>query len=352
MLPKLAGCALLVCGAVSAASAQPVTLKGEAWFYGDNTEFANPFREGETLLGVYGRLFLDARLGDRASLRAGIFANQRFGGESSFELVRPVLSLTIGHERNRLIFGTLFGMRGDEGSGPDRNTLHGLLPPLQVETVSFARAQEAGLQWLVATPRVRHDAWINWQKLNTRQHREVFDVGLVSRVTLVGPARLAGQLHVVHHGGQLANSGPVSDSLAYAIGLVVEGRAGRFDRVTAEAYGLGSHDTPDRERAAQVNGAGLFLRAAAERSGWRGHIIIWRACDFLKEEGDPNYQSLRRDGTRFRPVRDYAEIGATRTFQVEERVVLEASVRGHRTEDNYEYSYRLLGHVRFDVLLP
>ena len=33
------------------------------------------------------------------------------------------------------------------GIGPDRTSLHGLLPPLQVETLAFLRPYEAGVQW-------------------------------------------------------------------------------------------------------------------------------------------------------------------------------------------------------------
>ena len=39
--------------------AEPVTVKLQSVFYGDNTEFlSNPHRDGETLLGVHNKLSL------------------------------------------------------------------------------------------------------------------------------------------------------------------------------------------------------------------------------------------------------------------------------------------------------
>jgi len=87
---------------------------------------------------------------------------------------------------------------------------------------------------------------------------------------------------------------------------------------------------------------GTFLRAAAEKSGWRAHALIWRGDDFLTREGDPNYQSIRLDGTPYRSLRDYAEAGVTRTFALAKDSWLGASIRGHRAANHYEYSFRIL----------
>ncbi len=89
----------------------------------------------------------------------------------------------------------------------------------------------------------------------------------------------------------------------------------------------------------------MFSRAAIERDKWRGHLIVWRGNDYIKEEGDPNYGGLRRDGTRFRKVRDYAEAGVTRVGAPVPGVLLEGSARLHRVESHYEYSFRIVGRV-------
>lgn len=70
----LAGCLLLT----RAAAAQDVdySLDATATFYGDNTEFFNPFRKGETTLGAHLLVFGEARTSDRLPIRVGAFGNQ------------------------------------------------------------------------------------------------------------------------------------------------------------------------------------------------------------------------------------------------------------------------------------
>ena len=80
-------------------------------FYGDNTEFRNPFREGETIFGAALRVAGVVDLNDRVRLSIGAFGNQRFGSDTSFEQVRPVLSLTVRGKRSSFIFGTMAAAR-------------------------------------------------------------------------------------------------------------------------------------------------------------------------------------------------------------------------------------------------
>jgi hypothetical protein len=323
-----------------------VSLRTDVLLYGDNTEFRNPFREGETILGAAVRAGVDLELNSRVTLTLGVFGNQRFGGESAFELVRPVIALAIRGARSSFVFGTLPARRADAPPGPDRMGPHALLPALQKETLAFDRAFEPGLQWTFSGPRLRHDAWIEWQRLNTAEHRERFDAGVNAELHAGAAVALPFQLHVVHQGGQLFASGPVADSVAAAAGVRLT--RGVFDAVRAsvEAYGVLSRYVPDRAMPGRSrDGTAFFGRAALERKGWRTHLIIWRGRNFLKEEGDANYLSLRRDGTRHRGTRDYAELGASRRFELAPSASLDVSARLHRVERYYEYSYRVTSTI-------
>ena len=317
--------------------------------YGDNTEFRNPFREGETIFGAAIRPTLEVAVNSRVSVSLGALGNQRFGGDEAFELVRPVVSVTFRGTHSAFLIGTLPVREFAAPEGPDRSGPHGLLPPLQKETLTFERPYEAGLQWTVSTSPWRHSAWINWQRLNTAEHRERFDSGLSAEWTASRWLTLPLQLHVVHEGGQLFASGPVADSLAAAVGGRVLARPWTPGELSIEIYGLASHYVPDREETRRTrNGAGFFGRIAATRYRWRGHLLFWRGDDFLKDEGDPNYLSVRRNGSRYRGVRDYAEAGLARAFVPARGVTFEASARLHRVEDHYEYSYRLLCTTRLE----
>ena len=151
------------------------------------------------------------------------------------------------------------------------------------------------------------------------------------------------QLHVVHEGGQLFNTGPVADSAAGAAGIAFSGRTACAGTISLELFAAGSRTVPDRQRPDQSRtGKAFFGRAAAERDGWRAHIVFWRGQAFIKDEGDPNYQSIRLNGSRYGGTRDYAEAGVARRMKLAPGAVIEVSGRLHRTERHYEYSYRVL----------
>ena len=333
------------------AAQTPISLHVDSVFYADNTEFANLFRPGETILGSSQRIFVEIEPSDRAKLQLGLYAIERAGSHSPVDRGLPIVSLRLGSPRQLFILGTL-RPPGEhrEGFGPDRTTLHGLLPPLGLETRWFTHAYEAGAQWLTRTERVAHDVWFDYQKLNTPEHREQFDAGAVGRVTIAGPFALGYQVHVVHHGGEQFASGPVADSFGYGPGLIVERRVAGLDSASLEAFGLLAYDRPDRAAPLRtVEGKGMFVRAAAEKRRWRGHLIVWRGDDFNHEDGDPNYLSKDRRGARYGGTRDYSELGLAKLFRPAPAVDLEGSVRLHRVEANFGYSYRLLAVVHLTL---
>jgi hypothetical protein len=334
---------------VTLGAQEHLTLRADVMVYGDNTEFRNPFREGETIFGAAVRPALDVALNRRVTVTLGAQTNQRFGSDDAFELVRPVVAVAFHSPRSTFLIGTLPAPRAAFPDGPDRSSPHGLLPPLQRETLTFERPYEAGMQWTVNASRLRHEAWINWQRLNTASHRERFDAGLSGEIPAAAGFALPFQLHVVHEGGQLFSAGPVADSMGAAAGVSVSRKVAQLDVASLEAYALVSHHVPDREVPQRTrNGAGFFGRAAAVKQGWRAHLIVWRGNDFIKDEGDSNYLSVRRNGSRYRGVRDYAEAGLTRSFRAADDVVFEASGRVHRVEHQYEYSYRVLCVARLN----
>lgn len=318
-------------------------MAADVVLYGDNTEFRNPYREGETLFGTTVRVAGNIELNPRVRLELGAHGHVRFGSADAFESARPVIALEVGGPRSRFLFGTLPPARIAVEPGPDRTGPHGLLPPLQQETLAFERPFEAGMLWRHDDERVAHEAWVNWQRLNTSEHRERFDVGIAGRLRPRRAIALPFQFHIVHEGGQLHASGPVSDSYAGGTGVAWTFDAGRAGRASIEALGLLSRHVPDREASDRSrSGAALFTRAAVEGRALRAHLIVWRGNDFIKSEGDGNYLNMRRDGRRYGGIRDYSELGLTRTFRPDPRVRLEASARLHRVERHYEYSYRIV----------
>jgi hypothetical protein len=330
----------------AAAAQEHLTIRADLLFYGDNTEFHNPFREGETIFGAALRLEADVDLNDRVRVAIGGFGNQRFGSERSFDLARPILALIVSGRRSEFVFGTFPVRRRPPPNGPDRDGLHGLLPPVQRETLAFERPYEAGLEWRFDGPLLSHDVWVVWQRLNTPEHRERLDGGLTAALRSAKPISFPVQLHITHEGGQLYPSGPVADSVAAAAGAKVAGSIRSSLLSSLELFGLVSRYVPDRSRPElSRDGVAFFARAAAVRGGWRAHIIAWRGRNYIKDEGDTNYQSLLLDGGRYHGTRDYAEAGLSRHFQLAPGAGLDVSGRFHRIERYYEYSYRVTSTV-------
>ncbi len=337
------------------AAQERIAFNVDMTFYGDNTEFFNPWREGETLLGAESRLFLDVELNEFVTLRGGVFGDHRFGDDTNFEIVRPVLALHLQNDEARFVIGSIESGTQEVGLGPDRQGPHGLLPPLQRESLAFSRPDEAGLQLTVTKPRFRQETWINWQQLNTALSRETFDAGLNGRLRVPAPRPVwfSYQYHIVHQGGQLFDSGPVGDSWSGGPGFVVELPRGPFDAQTAEIHGLVARDVPNRAALDQTDtgfGFGLFTRYAVEKSGWRAHLIGWRARDFIKGEGDENYGSLREDGG-LTSLRHYFETGLSRTYRPAPEMGIEFAARLHRVDTLHDYSFRILAKLDFDIPL-
>jgi hypothetical protein len=349
-IPVLVLVGLLASSAPAAAQRQAV--EADVLFYGDNAELTNPFRDGRTIFGAAGRVWLDMALSDAASLKVGIFGLGRFGAHEFLEHAEPALALVLSRGASKLVFGSLETAQTRHGiAGPDEDTLHGLLPPLQEETLTFTRGQEMGLQWIVASRRLDHDTWINWQRLNTREARERFDAGYRGRIALMPALRLHAQWHVVHEGGEQFGVGPVRDSQGAAIGVQWTRPSGRT-RPSLESHLVVTDDVPDRERQEMHEvGVGLFTRGALTRGAWRAHVIVWRGRDTRKEEGDPHYLLQHDDGTRMRGVRDYAEAGLTRHFHPAPGIHVLAAARFHRVEASYDYSFRIAArvHVRLGL---
>ncbi len=328
-----------------------VTLLTNTTFYADNSEFFNPFRDGETVFGNAVTFAVDVDLTKQVTFRGGIFMNHRYGSENYAEQWRPVFRIDLHSNTQRFIIGTLDTFDQAEGVGLVRAGPHDLLPPLQRETLAFTRPYEAGAQWIIDTPQIRQDAWINWQRLNTLMYRERFDTGVTGRLPFDTsiPIAVAYQFHLVHEGGQQFHTGPVRDSWAFGPGIIIEPRISFLDRTTIEGYALFSRNVPDRTYLEDSDyGHGIFTRFSGEKNGWRGHLIIWGAYDWIKDEGDQNYGSLRQDGTRFLSTRHYGEIGLAKIFHPAEGVEVESSARVHRIEKDYDYSYRIIARVGFD----
>src|SRR5205823_13497442 len=100
----------------------------------------------------------------------------RYGGPHFLDQVKPILSMRWRADQtpNRDAIGVLGTLITERR--------HGLLEPLQATTLELTRPVEYGAQWLERGRWLSADLFLNWQRLLTRQEREVFDAGGVATV--------------------------------------------------------------------------------------------------------------------------------------------------------------------------
>ena len=113
----VAGAAAALVVTDPALAQERVAIRTEALFYGDNTEFSHPFRDGNTLLGTAATVAADVYFNANVTFSGGFFLNHRFGSEQFAETWRPVFRLTLQSEHQRFVFGTLETFEPRDGFG-------------------------------------------------------------------------------------------------------------------------------------------------------------------------------------------------------------------------------------------
>jgi len=225
---------------------------------------------------------------------------------------------------------------------------HVLLPALYDQTLIYERPTEHGLESYGGSRR-RADGsrlfdgriWINWQKLNTAEHREKFNVGSMATLHF-GALELEGQLHFVHRGGQLYNAGPVTDNPAFILGGIWEIPlpVGRLPRAGLAARRYWSKNVADRETPGTTEtGSGSELLAFIDLWGWRIQVAGWFGSDFFAEDGQPFYRADRL--TRLSVRKDWRPL---------DRLIIRAGLDVYDLHGSHPYDLFLT--VDFGALFP
>jgi hypothetical protein len=335
------------------ASAQAFTWKSGATFYGDNTEFFNPYRVGETILGAQMETYFSADLGPRTEVILGVYGDHRSGRSDFFDEMKPLLGFQYHTETSLGVLGTLV-----------TENRHGYLEPLEVTTLEFTRPVEYGLQWREDHRSVGGEMFVDWQHLNTRESREIFDYGLLLHVRPRPYFSFEFQGHGLHHGGQLYSAGvPVTNNQAAAFGVRLTGRLRLLGASSLGVFRLVSHGhiDPTADPSHPDHGYGTYVRGSMSPRGWLEIFTIqWWGRDFLSEEGDNSYNSRGAHPEYYKSSRHYEEYGLAKRLTIESGVTFDAEFRFHKFDDrpsialghsDWEYSYRLVLRAPFEVRL-
>jgi hypothetical protein len=351
-LPVLSMATILLVAAAPPAHAQDLTWKNGLTFYLDNTEFFNPYRTGETLLGGQVLSYLSAALGPRTEVVAGFHGNHESGDTRFLSPFKPILGFRYRTDHSLGALGTL--VTEDQ---------HGYLEPLEGRLLEITRPVEYGVQWREQHVAGGGEVFLNWQRLNTSRGREVFDYGLLLHADPTRWLRLEMQGHGLHHGGQLYSAGePVANNQALALGGQLRATLPLMGATSLRVFQLLSHGDIDSLRPGRPDhGHGTYIRAAFTPGNWVELFAIqWWGRDFVSNEGDGNYNSQGSDLAYYQSYRKYMEIGLARVTPIESGLTLDTELRFHRIDDRrsiaigtspWEYSYRLMVRAPFSMRL-
>jgi len=338
--PALAAFALVAFAATaSAADIGDIRWTNDFRFYGDDTEFGGPYRDGQTILGGQLLSYFEIPVGERVTILAGGYADVRSGGDDDPNDSEPILSFRYKTgERSKFILGTL-----------ETENRHGLIDPIEISTLELTRPVESGLQYLAAGDDWSLDGFINWQRENTPEHREAFDYGFVGLWGLGAGFGAEAQVHGFHVGGQLYSAGEeVYNNAVFAPGLRWERKLPFVGDSRVRAMYLLSKTTEDDTHPDRpTEGDAVWLELSVrpwERT--RLFAVLWQGTDFYAAEGDPNYGSQGTDPEYYQSDRDYKELGAEVTFPIEEKLKFTAEGRLHWIDDrSTEFSVRIYARV-------
>jgi hypothetical protein len=336
----IAALAFIACATTAAAAdIGDIRWANDFRFYGDNTEFGGPYRDGETILGGQLLSFFEVPVGERITILAGGYVDVRSGDDDDTSDSEPILSFRYRTgERSKFILGTL-----------ETERRHGLIDPIQVSTLELTRPVEAGMQYLAAGDAWSIDGFINWQRLNTSEQREAFDYGFVGDWDLGAGFGAEAQIHGYHVGGQLYElEEEVYNNVVFAPGVRWKRELPVVGESRVRAMYLLSRTTeddahPDRPE----DGDGVWLELSVQPwESTRLFGVAWQGEDFYAAEGDPNYGSPGTDPDYYEPERDYRELGVAVSFPVEEKLTFTAEGRLHWIDDrSTEFSVRVYARV-------
>jgi hypothetical protein len=287
----------------------------------------HPNTRGRGHAGIVGRFTLEWTHDQFVAIEAGMLGRVPFAHDFSEETgALPVLALTLHPfgAWTTMRFGSLDDRHGyhpalvDEaryryGRNYEENYNRSLVPEARRDLGGdpFLPA-EHGAQLIVASEHLRGEVFLDWQLLETEEHREKFAFGLLGGFRHRW-ADVDLQLRLVHYGGELFTKGdpirfaqldPVRQPLAFAVSATLKPYA--FEELFAVELPLAWV----RGRLAQAPGAPPSARSGIElgaevvlfevgRVGYRAWLPSGGNAGFISEDGDPVYSGNRSHRVRF-----------------------------------------------------
>jgi hypothetical protein len=318
---------VLVCSKANAGDLAPIHIGIQTDFYADNTEYSNRFRKGETLFGAYSLVYL-SYCHPRFDLSLGGFYKRDYGDEKGVTDALPLFRFRYLHDWFTYTAGFL-----------DSSNNHGLPDAILIEQYPFIYPVEEGMQFKARYGDLVADVWVNWYLRDTTNHREFFAAGFNTTFCRdIFVLELGGR--VSHHGGQIYDTGLVSDSFAGLMSIGCNGRAASTDLGLA-LTAMGDIDRPERpSNRNRTEGYGVQGEAFVSPWGWKLYYQIFSGNCFRVEQGDPIYQTEKA----------LHRFGICHEFRLENFVTASLKAEGVSIESNLDYNYSVVITVFLDLV--
>ena len=263
----------------------------------------------------------------------GVFLKREFGDQDGLSQAWPLFRFRLKTEHARFIFGFL-----------DSSNNHGLPEELVSLQYPFIHPVEEGLQVLAHYGPLKADAWINWYLMNTPDYREFFAAGCRLSGTW---QHVSGELAVrmMHHGGQLYESGPLTNN------LTAVARVSVFDYwdllrakfgVSGSFYGSSVNEMMVyMQLTPTTNGMGGGVECYFAPYGWKLYAEAFFGDNFYSEQGNPLYRTNK-------PLYRF---GLRKSFNYHDILRARFQAEGIMIESNFEYDYLLVIDVFLDFFL-
>ncbi|KPJ86971.1 MAG: hypothetical protein AMS17_10130 [Spirochaetes bacterium DG_61] len=274
-------------------------------FFIDNTEIVSPHRKSETIFGNSLKSYFTFYQSDRLTLMLGLWGILYYGEEEFLSDVKPLASYTYNlHNSFLFTMGVL-----------DNENRHNMFDALLSEQLEYTRQIDYGFQVQLKNEYASLDLWMNWNLLNTPEHREYLNGGINLYVYLSNYVFNL-QRYWSHHGGQLYHVGPMLDNYSLAVGVekYFPFKKGALHRIGQKVYYLAYDEVGT---ITSQKGYGWLGELYISFLTFRVYLDYWNGNDFYTEEGNPLYQ---HDGWIFCGFRNESKISRIASFVFEFRM--------------------------------
>lgn len=316
-----------------------------------NNEYFNAIVEGYTLIGYQFTPLLVWPLSSKTKVEGGVYF-LRYHGQSRWEEIRPVLSITHQFSKEmKLQLGTLEGA-----------LQHGLLPMIYHPERLIRNSIEEGIQWKKTGTGINWDAWLNWEQFSSfdAPKPEVISAGVIVKyqTSQQRPWSIGGNLQWVakHRGGQLDslnqpnisrfNTGAQIQIDRKFSGLVLQ-------KISFESAYVGARDDSHKKQLPFQQGWGIAQKLRFELPGIKIEGGYWSGHGYFAPMGEPIYQSVtdRRDTTFQEGDRFLITSSASYEHTLTKGVHLGIQWEGfyHPKEQSLDFSYALYLSLRRSI---